>query len=156
MANSPEYTKRHRKSHPLYDTWAEMKQRCLISSKENYPRYGGRGVTVCDRWLNSFAAFEEDMSPRPPGTTLDRIDNDGPYSPENCRWATLTEQARNRSTNRFLEFRGQRKTVIDWAEEVGISRKTICSRLDQHGWSVERALTTPPRALRSNRQEVLA
>ena len=148
MVNNPEYGREFRRLHPLYDVWAEMKQRCTNPNKQNYPRYGGRGVTVCARWMQSFSAFEADMGERPSGMTLERIDNNGPYEPANCRWASMREQARNKRSNRVLDLDGRSMTIADWAEETGIDSRTIRSRIDKYGWSIRTALTAPVRQKR--------
>lgn len=119
-----------------------MRQRCGNPKHPAYPRYAGRGIAVCGRWLESFGNFLADMGVRPDGTSLDRIDNDGPYSPENCRWATRVEQSRNTRTNRVIAFRGVRKTLKEWAVKQGINRVTLSRRLDAE-WSIEDAILLP-------------
>lgn len=124
-----------------YKTWAAMKSRCYYPKNISYRNYGGRGIKVCDRWRDSFEAFLEDMGKRPSTRhTLDRIDSNGHYEPSNCRWATYTEQLRNRKTVKLLTFNGATKCIPEWADELGISASKIRARL-KRGWTVENALT---------------
>lgn len=125
-----------------FRTWVSMKRRCLNESDSAYARYGGRGIKVCDRWLESFATFLSDMGNKPsPIHSIERNDNDGTYEPSNCRWATKIEQCNNRSTNRFLEMNGRRKTVAQWSRETGTKQCNIINRLNL-GWTPEQAITT--------------
>lgn len=123
-----------------YRTWADMLSRCRNVNHRAYRDYGGRGITVDPRWL-TFPAFFADMGKRPDGLTLDRINNDGPYTAGNCRWATRTEQSNNRRTGRRLTINGRTQTMAEWAREAGINYRTVKSRLNILGWSVEEALT---------------
>lgn len=125
-------------------TWGSMLRRCYVEDCPEYKYYGGRGVRVCDRWRESFEAFLEDMGECPPMYSLDRIDNDGDYCKENCRWASRSQQANNKSTNVRLEFEGRTQTASQWAYEKGLSPATVLARL-RNGWSVERTLTEPTR-----------
>ena len=129
---------------PEYRSWRSMLTRCLNPRHHNYHNYGGRGITVCDRWRKSFAAFLEDVGPRPSRShTLDRFpDNNGNYEPDNVRWATPVEQHRNTRTNRMITFRGETLCVSEWAGRVGHTVGRLFARLS-NGWSVERALTEP-------------
>lgn len=130
---------------PEYDAWKAMIQRCTNVKNPSYFRYGARGITVCTAWRKSFQRFLEDMGPRPsPQHTLERVDNSAGYSPENCIWATHSEQARNTRHNRRITFRGQSRSVGEWAEVVGIRAGTISWRI-RSGWSILRALTEPVR-----------
>lgn len=127
-----------------YKSWTGIKDRCLNPRNRNYPGYGGRGIRVCDRW-QSFAAFLEDMGPRPDGFSIDRIDSNGHYSPENCRWATRREQMNNVRYNRVLTVHGERMTQAEAARRFGVDQKLINSRI-KLGWGEERAATQPPRS----------
>lgn len=139
------------KASPTYVSWLRMRQRCRNPRHVYFRNYGGRGITVCDRWRDSFENFLADMGERPEGTSLDRIDNARGYEPGNCRWASRPEQQRNTSRNHLLTFRGETHSIAEWGEITGISRRTIRTRL-RIGWSVEDALTLPPsRAPRSRR-----
>jgi len=126
----------------LYSLWCSMHARCSNPTRADYARYGGSGVQVCERWA-SFASFLEDMGPRPtPQHSIDRIDGGLGYAPSNCRWATPTEQQRNRSNNRLLTWNGTTRCVAEWAEVLQLSRELIKDRL-AGGWSVDAALSTP-------------
>ncbi len=136
---------------PEYHIWLRMKQACSNPKHPDFAHYGGRGIVVCDRWIRSFVAFYQDMGPRPSpkGTLrhhsklwLDRIDNYGPYAPENCRWASMAEQSNNRRNNRIIEFNGLRLTRAQWEHRLGYPPELIKQRL-KLGWTIERILTTP-------------
>jgi len=136
---------------PEHDAWRHLLDRCLNTRSPLYASYGGRGITVCGQWRASFESFISDMGMRPsPQHSIDRIDNDGPYSPENCRWATMTVQQRNKRSNTLLAYHGRTLTLSGWAETVGISVAVLCARIKK-GWSVERALTIPLDLHHSNR-----
>lgn len=128
---------------PERGCWQAMKHRCYNPRATYYAEYGGRGIRVCQRWLDSFDAFLADMGPRPSlAHTVDRIDANGNYEPGNCRWATATEQARNTRSNRMLTWRGKTQSAASWASELGLPAGTIYDRLGL-GWSVDEALGTP-------------
>ena len=127
---------------PVYHIWKAMRRRCADAGA---PRYGGRGIEVCDRWQHSFANFIADMGERPPGGTVERIDNDGPYSPENCRWASRKEQGRNKANNYLITHDGRTHTISEWAEASGIPAYRIWERIKVLGWTAEEALTRPVR-----------
>lgn len=127
-----------------YRIWQGMLNRCRNRKMTNYHRYGGRGIEVCERWRNSFRAFMSDMGPRPSDShSIDRVNVNGNYEPENCRWATHVQQARNRSTARLLTHGGKTLCLEDWAKQLGTRSSVLCSRLER-GWSVEEAVTVKP------------
>lgn len=123
-----------------YRCWDSMIQRCLNPRQAGYRYYGGRGVTVCDRWRISFETFYTDMGERPRDRFLDRINNNGNYEPGNCRWATRDEQSSNRRHNVWIEFRGERKTISQWEREFGFNPNVLRRRLLHLGWSTEKAM----------------
>ena len=130
---------------PLYGLWFQMVTRCHNPNSKAYKHYGARGIYVCDEWRKSpqnFIDWVEKNGGRPPKTTLDRIDNNGPYAPCNCRWASSDEQQRNKRDNVMLTLNGETKCLADWSNEIGINSETIRERL-KHGWTAEEALTTP-------------
>lgn len=130
-------------------SWQAMISRCHRPGTSGYEAYGGSGITVCDRWRNSLPAFVEDMGPRPAGTTLDRLDPRGHYEPGNCRWATHSEQNRNKRNTVLLEFNGKGMCPSAWADELGLPRHVVHRRLSA-GWTVEATLATPVDTSRSN------
>jgi len=111
----------------LYAVWKSMRRRCSDPNAKQYSDYGGRGIKVCAAWA-SYKAFERDMSPRPPGTTLDRIDNNGDYSPDNCRWATRKEQQRNRRYSLYVTIDGASYRAVELADQSGLKTDTIIAR----------------------------
>ena len=130
--------------HPLYAIWSGMKTRCYNDCRPQFKRYGGRGIRVCDEWLSDFESFYKwsIQNGWEPGLSIDRIDNDGNYCPENCRWADGFTQANNSSHNHVIEYCGEKMTCTQWAHRIGIKPSTLNARL-RSGWSVEKALTTP-------------
>lgn len=116
-----------------------MRKRCLNPTVKDFPRYGGRGIRICERW-GSFELFVSDMGPRPsPTHTLERIDVNGDYSPENCRWATVTEQNQNRRNTVYVQFRGTKRRLKEITDELGVDYFRIYARL-KYGWPLEEAL----------------
>lgn len=139
-----------RKAEPERGCWHVMVARCHNPESTAYPYYGKRGITVCQRWRDSFDDFLADMGPRPSlEHSLDRYPNQyGNYEPGNVRWATTAEQARNRTDNRFLTAFGRTQCLVDWAAELGVAINLISDRIDKLGWDTERALTEEVHAQR--------
>src|SRR5690349_9748447 len=132
------------KSTPTYTAWSAARGRCHNPNNKQYPRYGGRGIEMCQAWRDSFDSFLADMVGVPPALTLDRINNDQGYEAGNCRWATVKQQARNRRSSHLVTYDGITKPLIEWAEQYGLRHGTLHYRLT-HGWSVHDALTGPKR-----------
>lgn len=128
-----------------YRAWCKIRERCCNPNDAAFSRYGGRGINICDRWLESYEAFYQDMGDKPSSDhSVDRIDNSKGYSPENCRWATRHEQANNKRNNKMLTAGGRQMTMAQWAREMRLKVGTIQSRL-KCGWSEEDAVMRPVR-----------
>lgn len=130
--------------HPLFRCWADMLRRCKSSGCKAYKHYGGRGIKVCERW-HEFENFVKDMGDKPDGGELDRINNDGDYCPENCKWSTRTEQLRNQRRSTAIEIDGATKTLSEWALFYGVVSPAVASGRIHYGWDAVRAFTTPVR-----------
>ena len=129
-----------------YTIWQDMKARCNKPNAINFADYGERGIQVCDRWMESFENFYSDMGDRPSlQHSLDRVDGNLGYFKENCRWATLEQQASNKSNNQNLTYNGKTQTIAQWAKEVGMHINTLHRRLNKGGMTIEDAISTPVR-----------
>jgi len=127
-----------------YKTWAGMKARCNNPSEPRYVNYGGRGIGVCDEWQNSFERFLADMGERPDGKTLERLDDDRPYNAVSCTWATPTEQANDRRSNRYFTHHGATDNLTGWAARIGISHCLLSARIGRLGMSSDAAIALGP------------
>jgi hypothetical protein len=114
--------------HPLYQTWQSMKARCLNSNNPNFADYGGRGIKVCDQWMHNFNQFAKDMGERPVGYSIDRINNDGDYTPQNCKWSTRKEQQQNRRITHKITIEGKQYFISDIAHQYNFKWMTIFNR----------------------------
>jgi hypothetical protein len=142
---------------PEYRTfvaWQSMLWRCNNKARRDYKNYGGRGIRVCDRW-QLFQNFLDDLGLRPDSHSLGRINNDGNYEPGNVQWESAKQQGRNRRSNKFIEHNGKRQTLIEWAEELGLSYMALKKRME-NGWDATRALTTPAKLQKNSRGTWLA
>lgn len=126
----------------IYKAWVSMKARCYNKKDKDYKNYGGRGIIVSKRWINNFPKFYSDMGDKPSlKHSLDRINVNGNYTKNNCRWATAIEQNNNRNNNHNINFNGQNMTLSDWCRKIDVPVNTMINRFIR-GWSIERALTT--------------
>ena len=140
MKNTP-----HKTKHPSYYSWQNMKARCYNPNATGYEKWGGRGITVCDEWRDDFWQFATDMGSKPTGFTLDRIDNDGDYTPDNCRWATHSDQIHNQRRRKDgvdYTYGGETLSEAEWARRLGVPKSRLTARR-RLGWSVPDILGTP-------------
>jgi len=148
-----------RKTHGLrktveYNIWASIRGRCYNSNNRAFKDYGGRGIIMSYEWYESFENFLRDIGPRPsPKHTIERKDNHGPYSKENCIWATRKEQARNQRSNVKWTYGNKTMCVSQWAEEIGTSGSTLSARIQKLGWPIEKTLSVPIRVLHHRSKE---
>lgn len=129
-----------------YNTWRNMIERCTNPSYKLYVNYGGRGISVCERWLDSFENFITDMGKKPtPDYSIERINNNGNYEPSNCKWESKVNQARNKRSNVFLTHKGETLCMAAWAQRACISTQLFWHRINTCKWSIEKAIDTPVR-----------
>lgn len=150
LTTAKSFTTHGRSGSSIYSTFSHMNRRCLDKAHKKYAYYGGRGITICDRWHrdtpNSFENFLLDMGEKPSRKhSIDRIDNNGPYTPENCRWSTALEQANNQRSNRRFTYGSRTQNMSQWARELGIRKNTVYQRLYQ-GWTELQALSLEDRS----------
>ena len=128
----------------IYNVWIGIRGRCRNINYPAYKVYGAKGIEISNEWYDDFNVFYADMGDRPEGHSLDRIDPNGNYCKENCRWASIKTQARNKKNTIYLEYKGERRPMAEWSELLGLPRKSVEERI-RKGWTVERALETPIR-----------
>lgn len=128
---------------PEYRAWTHLKDRCTNPKDKSFARYGGRGIRVCDEWLQSFTEFYKDMGQRPSNShSIDRIDNNGHYEPSNCRWATASQQADNRRNAIRFEYEGKSMSIRELSIQYGINYDTLRQRLLRYKWPIKKALNS--------------
>ena len=131
-----------------YQAWISMRTRCYSQKYCKYKNYGGRGIVVCDRWRDSFENFLSDMGEPPTKDhSLERMDNNGNYSPENCKWIPLAEQSRNRRNVRLITYGGETLTLTEWAKKLGMTKQSLEYRLNSGHWTLQDAFNTPVRKI---------
>ena len=129
------------KQSPEFHCWAHMIQRCYNPKNPGFKHYGGRGITVCDRWRHTSRYFLEDMGQRPPNHCIDRLDNDGPYCKENCRWIPQAISNSNRRSVKFITWRGRTMLLTEWAKVLNVRHDTLYARIVRKHWPLDRAMT---------------
>lgn len=139
---------------PLYRMWRSMIYRCEDPKHSAYKRYGGRGITVCEEW-HDFETFKKWVDETKPNgnATVDRIDNNQGYSPDNCRWADMSTQANNRRSNRAISYNGETHNLMEWSKILGFNYKRVHNRMNKLGWSFEKSIETPVESKKRNKVE---